>query len=167
MHCVVFKTMMILVGQLYGDQSAMTDLMNMENRTLSVESEDILSSELTSSDSEARTSELNNTLTSLTPDPDLSNTDEDYIAKVRPNERFSCSSSLDSCNCFTDESLDEASPEKLNNNISRFSSQTWHSNRCFGRYWKHYFHSMSWCHRHFYQMMFMPKRSTSIKERAW
>ena len=56
-----------------GDQYAMTDSRNMENRAMSVESEDILSSELTSSDSEARTSELNNTLTSLTPDPDLSN----------------------------------------------------------------------------------------------
>ena len=87
-----------------GDQSAMTDSMNMDNRTLSVESEDILSSELTSSDSEGHTSELNNTLTSLTPDPGLSNTDGDYIAKVRPSEYSSCSSCLDSCSYFTDES---------------------------------------------------------------
>ena len=89
-----------------GDQSAMTDSMNMhmENTTLSVESEDILSSELTSSDSLGHTSELNNTLTSLTSDPDLSTTDENYIAKVRPNEHFSCSSCLDSCSYFTDES---------------------------------------------------------------
>ena len=61
MHCVVFKTRMILVGQLDGDPSAVTDLIYMENRNLSVESEDILSSELTSSDSEACTYELNNT----------------------------------------------------------------------------------------------------------
>ena len=79
-----------------GDQSAMTDSMNMDNRTLSVESEDILSSEITSSDSEARTSELNNTLISLTLDSDLSNTDGDYVAKVRHNEHSSCSSCLDS-----------------------------------------------------------------------
>ena len=93
MHCVVFKTRMKESdsSMTNGDQSTMTDSMNMENRT---ESEDILSSELTSSDSEARTSELNNTLTSLTPDPDLSNTDGDYIAKVRPSEYSSCSSCL-------------------------------------------------------------------------
>ncbi|XP_078327174.1 gem-associated protein 8-like isoform X2 [Crassostrea virginica] len=138
-----------------GDQSAMTDSMKMESRILSVESEDILSSELTSSDSEARTSELNNTLTSLTPDPDLSNTDGDYIAKVRPSEYSSCSSCLDSSSCFTDESLDEASPQKRSKKLSGFSSQTWHLNRCFDRYWKHYFHSMSWCHRHFYLMRCM------------
>ena len=46
-----------------GVHSAVTDSRNMENRTISVESEDILSSELISSDSEARASEMNNTLT--------------------------------------------------------------------------------------------------------
>ena len=151
MRCVVFKTRMILVGQLFGDQSAVKDLMNMENRTLSVESEDILSSELTSSDNEGHPSELNNTLTCLTPDPDLSNTDEDYIAKFRPNEHFSCSSCLDSCSCLTDESLDEASTQKPNKSLSGFSPQTWHLNMC----WKHYFHGMSLCHRHFYLMRCM------------
>ena len=79
-----------------GNHFAVTYLRNMENKTLSVESEDILSSELTSSDSEARTSELNNTLISLTLDSDLSNTDGDYVAKVRHNEHSSCSSCLDS-----------------------------------------------------------------------
>lgn len=130
-------------------------LVIIESKTLLVEQEEILSSELTSSDCDTPPSELNNTLTSLTPDPDLSNTDCDYRAGVKDSEDPSCSSCLDSSSCFTDESLDEASPQKRSKKLSGFSSQHWHMSRCFDRYWKHYYQSMAWCQRHFYIMRSM------------
>ena len=102
MHRVVFKTRMNESDSSMNNkgQSAETDSMKMENRTISVESEDILSSELTTSDSDARISEL------------------------RANEYSLCSSCLDSCSCFTVASLDEASHKKRSKNLSGFSSQT-------------------------------------------
>lgn len=132
-----------------------SELVIIESKTLLVEQEEILSSELTSSDCDTPPSELNNTLTSLTPDPDLSNTDCDYRTGVKDSEDPSCSSCLDSSSCFTDESLDEASPQKRSKKLSGFSSQHWHMSRCFDRYWKHYYQSMAWCQRHFYIMRSM------------
>lgn len=123
-----------------------------ESKIVLLESEQGLSSEVTSSDS--NTTELNNTLTSLTPDPDLSNTDVSYSSGAKDCKDPSFSLSLSS-SCVTDESLDEASPQKRSKNLPGCSSPKWHMNKCFDRYWKHYQQSMAWCQRHFYMMKCM------------
>ncbi|XP_062593127.1 gem-associated protein 8-like [Saccostrea cucullata] len=137
------------------DPSSRSDPSLTQSKTVLVETEQGQSSDITISDSDTIATDLNNTLTSLTPDPDLSNTDVDYSAGVKGSKEDQSCTSCMSSSCFTDESTDESSPQKRSKNVPEFSSQNWHMNKCFNRYWKHYYQSMAWCKRHFYVMKHM------------
>ena len=108
---------------------------------------DTVSSEISSSDSDPTT--IDNTLTSLTPDPDclMSQLENKPDSETQSDSITDTSLTGSSCTCSTKEM--HTSPQKRRRVIADFQSPDWYKNKCFDRYWKHYKQAMSWCQRHF------------------